>query len=78
MDVSVPSSIEITPSAKKLCIIRLMGLGCQLEKLHLLLSIETNIVSSLTTSSKISKPAVVKQFLMVNLKVDILIKTNNL
>ena len=75
MDVSVLSSIEITPSAKKLCIIRLMGLGCQLEKLHLLLSIETNIVS---TSSKISKPAVVKQFLMVNLKVDILIKTNNL
>ena len=75
MDVSVLSSIEITPSAKKLCIIRLMGLGCQLEKLQLLLSIETNIVS---TSSKISKPAVVKQFLMVNLKVDILIKTNNL
>ena len=75
MDVSVLSSIEITPSAKKLCIIRLMGLGCQLEKLHLLLSIETNIVS---TSSKISKPAVVKQFLMVNLRVDILLKTNNL
>ena len=40
MNISTLSSIEITPAAKKLCIIRLMGLGCQLEKLHLLLSIE--------------------------------------
>ena len=40
MDISTFSSIEITPAAKKLCIIRLMSLGCQLEKLHLPLFIE--------------------------------------